>query len=246
MAKPFIPRFNKSRPGDRGVRREPSQIIDGKLVLGKVIPRKPNIVDSTIEGLVRAATYIPRQAFQALSGNRDMQAPTPSGASPKKEKPPSQKPPSQKPQKADDSPKTTTTPSREAPAESPKYSWDGTSKPKRPNATDYKSSPRVRPSNQYNIDLKQYQEDMASYKSSQKQESARQSERDSAGKAKAWDAMKSAIQGKSQYTSEYDSAIANAWKASGGKLSPQGKPTGKLNGLFFYQYGINKANNPFK
>lgn len=83
-----LKRARQSKFGDRSVRREPSQIVDGKVVLGKIIPRKQNIVDSTIEGLVRAATYVPRKAFSTLTGNKKMQPPTPSRVKPKtKEKP---------------------------------------------------------------------------------------------------------------------------------------------------------------
>ena len=232
MAKPFVPRFNKGRPGDRGVRREPSQIIDGKLVLGKVIPRKPNIVDSTIEGLVRAATYIPRQAFQSLSGNRDMQAPTPSGVKPKTEEKPKTQPKSQTKTKTTD-------------FVSP-YSWDGVSKPKRPNANDYKEGSRGPTNNQFYTDLDQYNKDLKEYKQAEKETANKQKSKDAKNLASTWDALNSATKGLDQYSNEYKTAAADAWVSQGGQLDNMGKPKGKLNGKFFYQYKVSLNKNPFR
>jgi|TARA_R100000479_G_scaffold163089_1_gene101432 hypothetical protein len=231
-----IIRAREAKRGDRGVRRAPSQIVDGELVLGEILPTKQNVLDLAIEGLVKAATYVPRQILGGGSGQ--MQPPTPSGVEPVAPTTPT----------AESKPKTqpkSQTQSETTDFVSP-YSWDGVSKPERPNANDYRKTKKGNTNDQYNIDMAQYNKDLKEYKQAETEAANEQKRIDSENLAGTWDRLNSATKGMNAYSNEYKTAIADAWVAEGGQLDNMGKPTGKLNGKFFYQYKVSLNKNPFK
>ena len=235
-----IIRAREAKRGDRGVRRAPSQIVDGELVLGEVLPTKQNVLDLAIEGLVKAATYVPRQILSRGSGQ--MQPPTPSGVEPVAPTTPTAE---SKPKTQPKTQPKSQTQSKTTEFVSP-YSWDGVSKPERPNANDYKETARGPANNQYNIDLAQYNKDLKEYRQAEKEVANEQKRIDSENLAATWDRLNAATKGLNAYSNEYKTAVADAWVSEGGQLDNMGKPTGKLNGKFFYQYKVSLNKNPFK
>lgn len=239
-----IKRAREAKRGDRGVRRAPSQIVNGELILGEILPTKQNVLDLTIEGLVKAATYVPRQILSGGSGK--MQPPTPSGVEPPT--------PSGAEQVGDSDSKNKSItdifpiPRSESSEDNPYanlYSWDGVSEPVKPDANDYKTGHNKRHP-QYNIDISQYNKDIYAFRQIEKKQKQEQEKIDKANLADAWDRLNAATQGMSRYSDEFKIAAADAWVAEGGQLDNMGNPKGMLNGRYFYQYKVTMDFNPFR
>ncbi len=94
--------------------------------------------------------------------------------------------------------------------------------------------------------MAQYNKDLKEYKQAETEAANEQKRIDSENLAGTWDRLNSATKGMNSYSNEYKTAIADAWVAEGGQLDNMGKPTGKLNGKFFYQYKVSLNKNPFK